>query len=380
MPDGTTSRQILVWRNSVLPGSETFIRNQSDSLSQWEPRLVGSNRVQSPLLRAEDIVIFGAGRAELIRRKLFRLTRRSCRLNRTVRDLNPDLIHAHFGPDAVTIAPTARRLRLPLIVTIHGYDVTTSGLLTGFNGWRYRRRIASAFRQASTVIAVSEFIRDAVIRELGADPEKVVVHHIGIPVPEVDPSQRPEPEWDLVFVGRLVAKKGVDDLLSAVSTAQAELPVQPRLVIIGDGPLRASLERRAAALNVDATFLGSQSPDIVADTLRKSRVFVGPSRRAPSGDAEGFGMVFLEAALAGLPVVSCRHGGVPEAVVDGVTGLLSNEHDPRGLADNIVTLLDDPIRASEMGRRGEARVREDFDVRKQTALLEEIYKLAIGAQ
>ncbi|KQW06670.1 hypothetical protein ASC66_09455 [Leifsonia sp. Root4] len=380
MAERIRSRRVIVWRNSVLPGSETFIRNQIDSMRQWTPQLVGAKRVQSPLLRAEDTVIYGAGRAERAWRKMFRLTRRSARLNRAIREVDASLIHAHFGPDAVTITPTARRLRLPLIVTVHGYDVTTSGLLTGFNGWRYRRRLAQAFRYASTIIAVSEFIRDAVIHNLGADPAKVVVHHIGIPVSAPDARPRAEPEWDVVFVGRLVEKKGVGVLLDAVALAQAELPKTPRIAIIGNGALRSFLEQRASLLQIDATFFGSQPPEKVLETLRNSRVFAGPSRTAPSGDAEGFGMVFLEAAAAGLPVVSSQHGGVPEAVLDGVTGLLSAEGDARGLANNLVRLLSNPSLASELGRRGEARVRTDFDVLKQTASLEEIYDLATIAR
>lgn len=371
-PETAPNSRVLIWRNLMLPGSETFIRNQFDSMRTWTPQLAGLTRVPSALSTPSDLILFGTGRAEHLRRRAFRLLRWSPRVNRIVRAAQADLIHAHFGPDAITIFPTARRLKLPLVVTVHGYDVTSTSLLRGFHGWRYRRRVRKVFDYATTIIAVSEFIRDQAINVLGADPDKVVIHHIGIPIRSPQPPESADAQWDVAFVGRLVAKKGVDDLLTAVAALPAPL-AGTRVAIVGDGALRSELEKHAKELGVDATFFGSQPPNVVASVLGQSRIFVGPSRTAASGDSEGFGMVFLEAAAASLPVIAYSHGGVPEAVEHTVTGLLAPESDVHLLSAQISQLLNDPALAVQLGANGRERVLRSFNVVDQTRLLERIY-------
>jgi colanic acid/amylovoran biosynthesis glycosyltransferase len=366
-------RVVLVWRNVVLHGSETFIRNQTSAMRGWLPRLTGAAATPSALSSPDDTIIYGWGRLEWLRRKAFRLARWSGRLNRQLRADRVALVHAHFGPDAITVHPSARRANLPLIITFHGYDVTTRSLLSGFEGWRYRRRVRKAMAYASKVIAVSDFIAEQVVNRLGADAAKVVVHRIGIPVPASETSTTPtHPEWDVVFVGRLTEKKGVADLMQAVSLLPSAHR-KARVAIVGSGHLGADLRRLAADLDVDATFLGNRSPEEVAAVLRASRIFVGPSHTAASGDSEGFGMVFLEAALASLPVVAYRHGGVPEAVQDEVTGLLAPESDVAALSAHIDYLLSNPDVATRMGRAGRERVVRDFNVEERTAALELLY-------
>lgn len=232
-----------------------------------------------------------------------------------------------------------------------------------------RARIRATLRRASLVVAVSEFIKEKVL-ELGADPAKVAVHHIGIPVPPPTAADVAK-EWDVAFVGRLVEKKGVLDLISALSRLGPGL--RPRCVFVGDGPLAGPARRAAEDAGIDATFVGAQPPDVVHATLQKARVFAAPSRTAANGDSEGFGMVFLEAAAAGLPVVSTLHGGIPEAVVDGQTGLLSAEGDVDELAENLRRLLSSPDLCARLGAAGRLRVEREFDIVTQTALLEEIY-------
>ena len=363
---------VLVWRNEILPGSETFIRNQISAMRRWQPRLAGASRTQSALSRDDDAILFGAGRAEWARRKAFRFFRRSARLNRLISQEHVSVVHAHFGPDAITVFPTARRLGLPLVITFHGYDVTKNSLFTGFEGWRYRRRIRQAIAYASRVVVISEFMANMVITRLGADPAKVIVRTIGIPLNTAHPELAVEKEWDLVFVGRLTLKKGVDHLLRAVASLTSANRAA-RIAVVGGGALADELQALAAQLALNVTFLGRLSPAEVSDVLARSGVFVGPSRTAESGDAEGFGMVFLEAALASLPVVAYRHGGVPEVVVDGVTGLLAAESDVETLAEHIDYLLTNPEVAARMGALGRERVIRDFDVEGQTVRLEQIY-------
>ncbi|MFY1702940.1 glycosyltransferase [Micromonospora sp. WMMA1923] len=369
----STRRRVTVWRLELLPGSETFVRDQADALRRWTPTLLGSLRVPSPLSRADDTAVFGRGFGDRVRLALADLTGRSGRITAELARTRPDLVHAHFGKDAWLVLRAVRRLGVPLVVTVHGYDVTALPAAPGRRGRRARRRLRAVLGRADAVVAVSEFIRDRVLAQ-GADPARTVVLPIGIRLPE--PPEPAPTEWDVVFVGRFVAKKGVADAIAAVAALPAG--VAPRCVFIGDGPLRAAAVAEAAARGLDAVFPGALPPAEVRRYLGRARVFLGPSRTAPDGDAEGFGMVFLEAAAAGLPVVSYRHGGVPEAVVDGVTGLLAPEGELPALTEALRRLLSDPALAERLGAAGRARAVTAFDIRERTAALEGLYDRLVG--
>jgi glycosyltransferase involved in cell wall biosynthesis len=281
--------------------------------------------------------------------------------------LRPAVVHAHFAGDGWLISRSAARLGVPLVITVHGQDVTRQPTAPGPRGIRYRRNLRTAFDRAALIIAVSEVIRQKTIA-LGADPAKVRVHHTGVPVPLA--STETAKKWDVVFVGRFVEKKGIDDLIEALGLIPEP---RPRALFIGTGPMEESIRARAAELGLDATFLGAQEPAVVHRSMAESKVFVSPSKTAPNGDAEGLPTTILEAARLGVPVVSTRHSGIPEAVVHGETGLLGDEGDRSALADNIRRLLaDEPLR-NRLGDQARRLADARFDLGKQTRRLEELY-------
>ncbi|PPH20899.1 glycosyl transferase family 1 [Rathayibacter sp. AY1C4] len=374
---------VLVWKRAWLQDSETFVRNQMHGLERWRALGVGLERTGSGVLHDRtDIVLHDPITPRGRRSLLLRWLGVSRRLDAIVDERRPALIHAHFLIDAVFIARYARRRRLPLVVTGHGYDVTSWPLATGAP--RLLRPLARAhralearavFRTALAVIGVSRFITDGLLR-LGADPRRTGVGYIGVPTsrPEAAPAAE---RAGIVFVGRLTDKKGVPDLLEAVAALPGPIRDVP-LTVVGDGHLREALVEQAARLGLQVTFTGSLPPAEVARILAGAAVFCAPSRTAATGDSEGFGMVFLEAALAGVPVVSYRHGGVPEAVQDGVTGLLVPEGDVPGLTGALAALLRDPDRAERMGAEGRERVLASFDLAERTRDLEDLYDRAAG--
>ncbi|MGH7465164.1 MAG: glycosyltransferase, partial [Longimicrobiales bacterium] len=279
---------------------------------------------------------------------------------------HPAVLHAHFGSSAVPGRHLAHALGIPMLLTYHGMDITVRARSPA----EVRRRL-EAFATATRVIAVSEYIAQKV-REAGCPPEKVVVHFIGVDTTLFFPGAAPPAEARVLFVGRLVAKKGVIHLVHAMRQVQRGVP-GAELVIAGDGRLRTVLEREAATLGVNARFLGVQTPDQVRALMQGATVVAGPSIAEASGNNEGLGMVFIEAQACGTPVVVARSGGAAEGVVDGETGLLFEPGDEAALAAHLITLLRDPGRRARMGTAARVHVEHSFDLARQTAKLERIY-------
>lgn len=358
--DTSRSHSVLIWRDLLLPPSETFIANQIASLREWEPVLGGVREIEGglPLVSRPRLLLENGDRlAPRFDRRLFwsfGVSGRLMSLLCTVR-----LAHAHFGPDGSRLVRTARVVHCPLVVTFHGYDITIRRVVSDV-GYR------PLFRYASHLVAVSHFIRGA-LELAGAPPYKVRVVPMGIPICE--PAKRYTKGGQVLFVGRLVEKKGCADLIRAL----AAMPNRPTLKIVGDGPLRSSLENLATSLRVEAEFVGTQPPDRVDVEMRRSSVLCVPSQTSSDGDREGFGMVFLEAAARSLPVVSYASGGVPEAVADRETGLLAPERDIPALGRHLSVILEDSALAERLGAEGRRRVERDFNIARCTAQLERVY-------
>jgi glycosyltransferase involved in cell wall biosynthesis len=365
---------VVIWRSAMLGASETFVRNHGDALTRWRPAYLGATRTESALSRATDLIAYPspADRAAFLR---LRLTGHSPRLRQMLAEIGPALVHAHFGGDGWLVSGAARSLGVPLIVTVHGHDVTRQPASGGLHGLRYRRNLRTVFARAHTVLAVSEVIRAKAIAR-GADPAKVRVHYTGVPVPAAVPAApAASRRWDVAFVGRFVEKKGVDDLVAALASLA---PARPRAVFIGDGPRLAEMRAYAKQAGADATFLGPRTPAEVHDVLAASRMLAAPSRTARDGDTEGLPTTILEAAALGLPVVATRHSGIPEAVADGETGLLGAEGDRTALAANIARLLSDDALCDRFGKQGRELVLARFDLAAQSRKLERLYDEVAG--
>lgn len=366
-------RSLLVYAPRVLPASQTFVAEQSRAMQCWRPQLVGRDRVHDGL-DVDDLVPQVDWSTSSLRRARQRATRRVPTLAEAVRARPPDLIHAHFLTGGLDVVSTLRPPPCPVVVTAHGFDATWYGLRASPRrpqqwayGWGRRRLLARDLR----FIAVSRFIKDELVR-LGAPSERVVVHYTGVDTDLFSPPSE-APRSGVLFVGRLVPKKGLDHLLDALARlAHQGRPVPLR--VVGEGPERARLEARATRDRVAVRFLGSQPPAVVRDEMRRAAVLCVPSCTDRStGDREGLGMVFAEAQATGLPVVSTRSGGIPEVVEDGRTGLLVPEADPLALAAAIDAILADPGLWARLSAAARPWVLQRFDLRKQTAVLEGLY-------
>lgn len=361
---------VAIFRKRLLSYSETFIADQGQLLPHYRSIFCGYQKDHSgfDLLAGSKIILLSDHcRILSLSKFLFRKGASAGEgwINAIARE-SPAIVHAHFFSDGLDAVKLATRLNLPLVTTVHGHDITKHE-----NAATHDPANRRFFDRVDRVIAVSEFIAGQALAR-GCPEHKLVRHYIGI---DLEKFTRPKAESEqpsLLFVGRLVEKKGCTYLLQAMERLNSRFP-DLSLTIIGEGELKASLQQEVIERGLNVTFAGSATSTEIREQLARCWLFVAPSITAASGDSEGLGMVFLEAQALRTPVVSFRSGGLVEAVEDGVSALLSEEKDVAGLASAIATLLEDSSLRREMGAAGRKRVEDHFDVRKQCAELESIY-------
>lgn len=360
----------VIFRKRILPWSETFIAAQSGAMTRYAPVLVGYSRdasgaaylVGRPQLLLNEHSWFPALEKFLLKSA----GRAPSRWLRAIADTKPTVLHAHFGSSALPASRIAKALRIPLVVTYHGMDITVRAK-TEAEAERRRR----AFAVADRVIAVSQFIADALIAA-GCPESKITLHYIGVDTTRFTPATEPRSATEVLFVGRLVEKKGVIHLVRAMAEVRRTVPAA-ELVIAGDGPLREPLAREAAQLGVPMKFLGVQTPEQVQQLMRRAAVLAGPSIADGRGNAEGLPITFLEAQSSGLPLVVSTSGGTGEGVVHGETGFLFAPGDEAALAEHLRALLGDAALRERMSRAARAHMEAHFDLAAQTAKLERVY-------
>jgi len=370
---------VLVYAEPLLAPSMTFVRSQAEALTSFLPYYISPRYLRNGLpLPTERIIVMHSARNGFSRlgEVAFKLFGFAPLFVRRLGKLNPVLLHAQFGPMGLRALPLAHRLGIPLVVSFQGYDATVTddyfkkSEYYSARAYLQRRKVLEC--GASLLIAVSNFIRDSLLRQ-GFAREKIVVHYCGVDTNLFRPDLGVKREPVILYTGRLAEKKGCKYLITAMARVQKECP-DWELVLIGDGELRTSLETLAREKLRRYRFLGVQPPDVVRHWMNRAQVFCAPSIVAQCGDAEGLPNVLLEAQAMGLPVVSSASGGMLEAVAQGKTGLLVGEQDDQALAEAILLLLrNEPLR-QQMGDAGRERMCAEFNLEIQTRKLETLYR------
>ena len=367
---------VVFFSGRLLPPSETFIKAQGEGLQEFTPYYVGSRMIQGlPLPAERTLTVNQGGVSGALEEVVFKLSGFAPKLYQKVQQLQPALIHAHFGVCGALALPLVRRLKVPMIVTFYGLDATMKDEYArreSITTRVYLRRREALKREASLFIAVSEFIKEKLL-EQGFPADKIVAHYYGVDTEKFTPDPSVPREPIVLFVGRLAEKKGCEYLIQAMAQVEAEIG-DVELVIIGDGPLRDNLEALAAKSLRRYQFLGLQPSDVVKSWMNRSILLAVPSVTASTGDSEGLPTVVVEAQSMGLPIVGSIHAGIPQAVVHGETGFLAPERDSKALAEYIMRLLKDPTLWQLCSVNGQQRVRESFNLSKQTRILEDIYR------
>jgi phosphatidylinositol alpha-1,6-mannosyltransferase len=253
----------------------------------------------------------------------------------------------HLGDPA--LAPLGRLAKLcnvPVCVTVHGLDVT-------YPNWLYPLWLRIFLRDFDAYICISSAARSAAIAK-GVPASRTQVIGVGVTAPAVPANTLREGDL-LLFVGRLVKRKGLEWFVRVVLPRIAQRRDGVRLAIIGAGPERSAIQRAATAVDVAdrITWLGAVSESERLTWLSRAAVCVAPNVHVPS-DIEGYGIVALEAAAAGCALVAADIEGLRDAIVDNQGGRLVASEDADAWTETIMELLDNPIRRAALGNTARA--------------------------
>ncbi len=374
----TVTKKVAIFLNQHMPLSEVFIAHQASALKNYTPNLIGCHQVTPSVQHqiSSHILNQNNSLSEKISEALFKLTGHNSFLRNHI--LGHDIIHAHFAPTGWLAAPLSSQTRIPLIVTLHGFDVLKRNITLkddGLNQFLYKKTLSRLTKQTSKFICVSEFLKKRAV-EFGVPEEKCVVQYMGIPLlPHTEPkyirSDKSVP-FRILSVGRLIPMKGHHMLIEAVAAVQNE-GHNIRLDIIGGGYLQNDLEKQASSTLKNYKIWGAQPHEKIITLMRQSDVLCHLSHEIENGYNEAFGLAVLEGQWAGLPVIAFKSGGVPEAISDRATGILCPENDIQSVKNAIITLIKDDELRLKLSNEAPNFVQRNFDNVVQTQKLEILY-------
>ncbi len=367
--------------NTYLPRTETFI---------WQ--MLRKSRRFSPLVLAdkwENLDSFPLPSGEFLHLKSSRplWPRLGARLLGTyaqvhypggleaVGQKDVAVCHAHNGFRAIVTRDFTAASGKPLLVNFYGSDISDRTFLR-----RAKPGYQKVFQLARFLLVEGQAMHRRLL-ELGAPEEKIRIQCIAI-----DPADYAfrERDWDgqreirLLFIGRLVEKKGLAVGLQSLAYTKLDFPW--KLTVIGDGPLRAALEKQTTALGLQdrVNFSGYRSLSEIRSAIQDHDLLFQPSHTAADGDSEGGApTVILEAQACGLPVVSTLHDDIPNITIPGQSAWLAPQGDADALAYILRQAVGESPRWGEMGRTGRAKIESDHDVNREILALENLYEQAI---
>jgi glycosyltransferase involved in cell wall biosynthesis len=362
------------------------IYRQINALERCRPVVIAQKREGGDRFPFEPVYVVGKPPTHFLRRFWFRqlfdqpwqISRMELEsLLRILNKTDARLLHIYFGHIAVHLLPLIRAWAKPTVVSFHGADV-----LVDMDKPAYRKATKEMLNAVKRVLVRSESLRRAVV-DLGCDENKIDIMRTGIPLDEFPFRERNFPqngEWRFVQACRLIEKKGLPTSLRAFAGFAARYPGSG-LTIAGDGPLLAELQElvRDLKINNRVSLTGFISQEKLREIFYASHIFLHPSETGHDGNQEGVPNSMLEAMASGLPVFATHHGGIPEAIEHGVSGVLVRERDHEALTRALLEASQDRQLLARLARGGADAVAQKFDQRMQVRRLEDLYLEAIAA-
>jgi glycosyltransferase involved in cell wall biosynthesis len=361
------------------------IYRQITALEHFRPVVIAQKREEAERFPFEPVVVVPKSTTHFLRRFWFRNIRdapwqvspaETAQIVGVLSDNSARLLHIYFGHIAVHLLPVMRSWTKPTVVSFHGADV-----LVDLDKPRYRAATGKMLAAARLVLVRSQSLAQAVT-ELGCAENKIRIHHTGIPIAEIPFRARAWPNdgsWKFLQAGRLVEKKGLATSLRAFAAFRGKNP-RATFTIAGEGPMLDELQGLARDLGVDGhvRFVGFLSQAELREQFAQSHIFLHPSELGHDGNQEGVPNSMLEAMASGLPVFATNHGGIPEAIANGVSGVLVAERDHEALARALLDWTNRPEALAQLARRGAEAVAKKFEQHAQARALENLYFEALN--
>jgi len=281
---------------------------------------------------------------------------RDYKLARSFRSNRIDCVLAQYGQTGAAVLPVCKALKIPLIVHFHGQDASRHQVLE-----TYKTQYREMFEYAARTIAVSRAMYQKLLGQ-GCPEDRLILNTYG----PNDSFLEIEPNFEnehFIGIGRFTDKKAPYYTILAFSKVLETFP-NARLTIGGDGELYFACTNLVKYLTIEhaVSLPGKITPARFRELLAGSAAFVQHSVVAGDGDSEGTPVAILEASGSGLPVISTKHAGIPDVILDGETGFLVDEHDVDGMAEAMRKILADRAMAKRMGKAGKERIRHEFSM------------------
>ncbi|HEX7320788.1 MAG TPA: glycosyltransferase [bacterium] len=374
-----------------LGPTETFIHYQMAFLGAYRPFVI-CHRLRNGVEPPADYNVFSAvahtaGFPKTWARFAYQLLRylpavEIGLMEDVINDVKAKLLHFHYAVDARYFLGLKKRIRLPSLVSLYGYDVSLFPRLYFGLGLDYLKPI---FVSIDRFIAMSNDMKKDLVA-LGCPEDKIIVHYYGV---ECDRFANPKREYrqkdilNILMCGTLEIKKAQHLVLAALHEIEERKAAKVRFQItfVGDGPMRSNLvnmvERYGWQKRVRFCGHIPYDSDVLIEEFRNADIFALPSITV-KGDKEGIPGTIVEAMAAGLPVISSYHAGIPEIIENGVHGILVQEKDHQGLIDALTALLENRYLREKMGKAAAGKAIGELDARKRILDLERIYEQLLG--
>lgn len=367
---------LCIIKPNKLSFSETFVQAHIDLLAGNKKVLYGGS---FPLYDHEDSHLIKSKiglLSYLVQKKIFKKNNIKIRTRALVNYLkkqNINVVLAEYGMVGAMVTEACSLANIPLVIHYHGADVHHRNTVA-----RYLPFYKRSFEYASALVAVSGDMVTA-LKKLGAPAGKLILNPYGVDTHKFSKVNVGSSGLNFLAVGRFVEKKSPKSVVKAFKIVTSQFP-EARLWMVGTGPLFEETKNFADKLGMadKITFPGILSAKQIHELMQQSRCFVQHSVTAADGDMEGTPNTILEASASGLPVVSTLHAGIKEAVIDGVTGFLTAEHDIEGMAKGMIALAASAELAEKMGNAAHKHMLANYDITKRIAQLNKIIQSSIA--
>ena len=360
--------KLLIARSNFFSYSETFIDQQIRQLTPhavlyegWQPSNIhsGGSIYPFPL----NLLVFRGSLRNLfptLYQKIYTYF-----LKKYLQKTETTCLLANYGPLGTHIFTACQELHMPFVVHFHGFDASEKKTISRY-GETYRKILPLA----KAVIVVSQVMKMD-IEGICGPLKNLHVLPYGVDTEKFIPgSKKPKESIQIISVGRFTAKKAPIMSIKAFQILLEKFPTA-YFTMIGDGELwedaKQYVEENGLEKNVG--FMGQQTPDLILEKLQAADIFIQHSIKTPSGDSEGTPNSILESSACGLPIVSTLHAGIPEAVIQGKTGILVQESDFKAMGAALISLAENPDRRLEMGESARKHMLKNYEIKTQAEKL-----------